>query len=60
MEVFTVVHAPPCPLWELVLPHHWELKLPGLSLPSWVILRPMHLGGLAMTGDSMASWGAPA
>lgn len=60
MEVFAVVHATSCPLWELILPHDWMLKLHGLSLPSRVTLHPMQLGGLAVAGDGTASWGAPA
>lgn len=64
LEVSAMVYALSCPSQEPILLHHWEqrageLKLPCLSLPSWVTLHLLCLGGPAVTGDGTTLWGAP-
>lgn len=63
LEASVMVHALSCPPQEPVLLHCWEqrageLEFPRLSLPSWVTLHMLCLGGPAVTGDGTAACGA--
>lgn len=63
LEVPAAVHAPSCPPREQISLHRWEqrageLEFPRQSLLSRLTLHPLCLGGLAVTGDGLASWGA--